>query len=140
MFWDSSAVVPTILRMRSSRELTSLLGSDARPGIWWATPVECQSALFRRHRERPFPADAVEQALGRLTALVEDAYVIAPTLVLRERAGRLLRAHPLRAADALQLAAAIAWSDDAPRGEPFVCLDDRLRDAAHREGFAVLPE
>ena len=88
MFWDSSAVVPTILRMPSSRELTSLLGSDARPGIWWATPVECQSALFRRHRDRPLPADAVAQALGRLAALVEDAYVIAPTLVLRERAGR----------------------------------------------------
>jgi predicted nucleic acid-binding protein len=139
MFWDSSAIVPTLLVMARSRELAVLLGSDRRPAIWWGAPVECESALFRRHRERPLPVDSVERALSRLTALVEDAYVIAPTLVLRERAGRLLRAHPLRAGDALQLAAALAWSDDAPRGERFVCLDERLRDVAHREGFAILP-
>jgi len=60
--------------------------------------------VFRRHRrERPLPADAVEQALGRLAALVEDAYLIAPTLVLRERRADCCAAHPLRAADALQL-------------------------------------
>jgi hypothetical protein len=25
----------------------TLLASDARPAIWWSTPVECESALFR---------------------------------------------------------------------------------------------
>ncbi len=139
MFWDSSAVVPTLLATARSAELARLLGSDARAAIWWGTPLECESALFRRHRERPLPADAVERALSRLAGLVEDLYVIAPTLVLRERAGRLLRRHPLRAGDALQLAAALAWSDDMPRGETFVCLDERLREAAHGEGFAIRP-
>lgn len=122
-----------------SREVARLLGSDPRPAIWWATPVECQSALFRRHRKRPLPSDSVEGALRRLTALIEDAYIIIPTLALRERAGRLLRGHPLRAGDALQLAAALAWTENTPGGEPFVCLDDRLRDAATREGFTTLP-
>lgn len=65
--------------------------------------------------------------------------IVAPTAPLRDRAGRLLAAHPLRTADALQLAAALAWCDDVPRGESFVCLDERLREAARREGFAVLP-
>ena len=65
--------------------------------------------------------------------------MIAPTVALRERAGRLLRRHPLRAADALQLAAALAWTEHAPGGERFVCLDDRLRVAATREGFAISP-
>ena len=139
MFWDSSAIVPTLLVMARSHELAMLLGSDPRPAIWWSTPVECESALFRRDRERPLPLDSVERALGRLAGLVEDAYVIAPTLALRERAGRLLRGHPLWAGDALQLAAALAWTEDAPRGEAFVCLDRRLRDAASREGFAILP-
>ena len=139
MFWDSSAIVPVLLVTARSRELAGLLGSDSRPAIWWATPVECQSALFRRHRERPIPPDSIEAALGRLGALIEDAYVITPTLALRERAGRLLRSHPLRAGDALQLAAALAWAEDTPGGEPYVCLDDRQRDAATREGFATLP-
>ena len=139
MFWDSSAIVPSLLVMARSPELAVLLGSDRRPAIWWSTPVECQSALFRRDRERPLPVDSVERALGRLADLVEDAHVIAPTLALRERAGRLVRAHPLRAGDALQLAAALAWAEDAPQGERFVCLDSRLRDAARREGFSILP-
>jgi len=139
MFWDSSAVVPVLLAMARSPLLVSLLGSDSQPAVWWGTPVECQSAIFRRHRETSLPPRSLERALERLAGLVEDASVIAPTLALRERAGRLLRAHPLRAADALQLAAALAWSEDAPRGETFVCLDVRLRGAAGREGFAILP-
>ncbi len=82
----------------------------------------------------------VEQGLQRLAGLIEDAHVIAPTLRLRDRAGRLVAAHPLRAGDALQLAAALMWCDDAPSAAtPFVCLDQRLRDAARREGFAILP-
>ena len=87
----------------------------------------------------PCPVSQSSARLGRLAALVEDAYVIAPTLALRERAGRLLRGYPLRAGDALQLSAALAWTENAPRGEAFVCLDTRLRDAASREGFAILP-
>ena len=77
--------------------------------------------------------------MRRLGELIEDADVVDPTLRLRERAGRVLRAHPLRAVDALQLAAALVWCDDAPSEETFVCLDDRLRDAARREGFMIQP-
>jgi len=139
MFWDSSAIVPILLVTAESDRLATLLGSDARPAIWWGTPLECESALFRRHRERSLPRDSVDRALDRLAALLEDVHVIAPTLPLRERAGRLLRGHPLRAADALQLSAALAWAEEAPRGETFVCLDRRLRDAASREGFPIRP-
>jgi len=85
------------------------------------------------------PASGLEQAVRRLAEMIEDADVIEPTLRLRERAGRVLRAHPLRAADALQLAAALVWCDDASSGETFVSLDDRLRGAARREGFTIQP-
>ncbi|HEY3099505.1 MAG TPA: type II toxin-antitoxin system VapC family toxin [Methylomirabilota bacterium] len=139
MFWDSSAIVPTLLVTADSTRLVALLGSDARPAIWWSTPVECESALFRRHRERSLPRESVDGALDRLAALLEDVHVVAPTLALRERAGRLLRGHPLRAGDALQLSAALAWTEDAPRAERFVCLDSRLREAASREGFVIRP-
>jgi len=104
------------------------------------SPVECQSALYRQHREDRIPLNLLNEALVRLRGLVEDADFIAPTIGLRERAGRLVASHPLRAADALQLAAALVWCDEAPQGAAFVCLDDRLREAARREGFAVLPE
>jgi predicted nucleic acid-binding protein len=116
-----------------------MLRSDVEPSIWWGSPVECQSALHRRHREGELPPPLQEQALRRLAGLVEDVDVIAPTSRLRERAGRLLGVHPLRAADALQLAAALVWCEDAPSDETFVSLDQRLRSAARREGFTISP-
>ncbi|MBI4635003.1 MAG: type II toxin-antitoxin system VapC family toxin [Candidatus Rokubacteria bacterium] len=139
MFWDSSALVPTLLSAPQSDILVTALRADATRALWWGSPLECQSALYRRHREVRLPARSLEQALHRLAGLVEDADVVAPTLRLRERAGRLLAAHPLRAGDALQLAAALVWCEDTPVGETFVCVDERLRDAASREGFALLP-
>jgi predicted nucleic acid-binding protein len=140
MFWDSSAVVPVLIAEARSSGMSALLRSDRAPAIWWACPVECQSALHRRRREKVLSPAALAEALRRLARFVEDVDVVAPTDRLRERAGRTLAAHSLRAADALQLAAALVWSDDAAAGEALVSLDDDLREAARREGFAVLPE
>jgi len=61
--------------------------------------------------------------------------VMTPQL---QQAIRLLRLHPLRAADAQQLAAALVLSDFEPRTLPFVTLDGQLAAAARREGFEVL--
>jgi uncharacterized protein len=139
MFWDSSALVPLLLPEESSEGLTRLLADDPEPVIWWATPLECQSALQRRHRENPLPGDQLSAAIERLRQLVQHADTIAPTDELRRRAARLLSFHPLRAADALQLAAALVWCEEQPHGESFVTLDERLREAASKEGFTPRP-
>jgi hypothetical protein len=139
MFWDSSAVVPTLLPEPRSAAIISLLRSDQEVTLWWASPVECQSALYRQHRARSLPLVRLNEALRRLEELGEDADVVTPTTRVRERAGRVLAAHALRAGDALQLAAALVWCDESPQGDTFVCLDQRLRDAARREGFIVAP-
>ncbi len=139
MFWDSSALVPVLTAEARSSDMVALLRSDRAPAIWWGCPVECQSALHRRGREGLLSPGALAEALARLGLLAEDVDVVAPTTQLRGRAGRVLAAHPLRAADSLQLAAALVWSDETPSGEAFVCLDERLREAARREGFEVLP-
>ena len=118
----------------------SVLRTDPHVVLWWVSPVECQSALYRAHRAGTLPSTPLRGALTRLGELVQDFDLVAPTLKLRERAGRLVGAHPLRAADALQLAAALALCDEAPQGVGFVCLDERLRTAARAEGFTVLPE
>lgn len=138
MFWDSSALVPLLLSEARSAELSALLRRDAAPTIWWGSPLECQSALHRRRREGSLAAPALTESLARLGHMAEDMDIVAPTNTVRDAAGRALAAHPLRAADALQLAAALVWAGSST-GEAFVCLDDRLRDAARREGFDVLP-
>ena len=139
MFWDSSALVPLLLPEARSDALTSLLIADKEVVIWWATPLEVQSAIYRRHRTAPLPSPAMRQATDRLRAFVEHSDTVAPTDELRHRAGRLVAVHPLRAADALQLAAALIWCEDQPQSETFVSLDERLRSAATNEGFAVVP-
>lgn len=139
MFWDSSALVPLLVAEPRSTALTALLAADAEPTIWWATPLECQSALRRRHRESPWPADQLAASTERLRLLVQHADTVAPTDELRRRAGRLLAVHPLRAADALQLAAALIWCEEQPHGEGFVSLDARLAEAASAEGFTLHP-
>ena len=139
MFWDSSALVPLLLAEARSAPLTALLADDKEMTMWWATPLECQSALYRRHREAPLPADAMTAATERLRAIVEHADTVSPTDEVRRRAARLVSVHPLRAADALQLGAALIWCEEQPHGEAFVSLDARLRDAALREGFDIRP-
>jgi hypothetical protein len=140
MFWDTSAIIPVLLPEPRSALLTEALATDREVTVWWGTPVECPSAIYRRHRESPVPAPLLTEALSRLRALVEDADTVSPTDEVRRRAGRLVAAHPLRAADALQLGAALVWCEEQSHGEVFVCLDDRLREAARREGFSLAPE
>jgi len=57
---------------------------------------------------------------------------------VRNRAIRLLRLHPLRAAAALQLAAALTAAAEDPERLDLVSSDDRLSAAAQREGCRVL--
>ena len=139
MFWDSSAVIPLVLSEARSKELTAYLSADAEPVVWWLTPVECHSAFQRRSREKPIARNATQAALGRLDAFCEDVDQISATDPVRRRAIRLLTTHALRAGDSLQLAAALVWCEENPQGERFMCLDDRLREAARAEGFDVRP-
>jgi predicted nucleic acid-binding protein len=76
----------------------------------------------------------------RATRRARDLYAEDPqVLAWVARAKRLLAVHALRAADALQIGAALAAAYDDPVGWEFVCLDERLAEAARREGFAVVP-
>jgi predicted nucleic acid-binding protein len=114
------------------------LAADDRIYAWWATEVECVSAVARAERNTALTPEAAADALRRLDRLVANWDEIGPTVTIRAMARRLLRVHPLRAADALQLAAAIAAAEGRPRSLGFVTLDRRLGDAAQREGFPVL--
>ncbi len=96
MFWDSSAVVPLLVAEVSSSAAAAILLEDKEMTMWWATPLECQSALHRRHRDSPLPADVTSAAAERLRAIVEHADTVAPTDEVRRRAGRLVSVHPLR--------------------------------------------
>ena len=138
-FWDSSALIPLFVREEHSPLVEALVGDDPEMMVWWAGPVECASAVHRLRREGVFAAAAAAEVLATLSAALDAANVVQPGDALRAKALRLLGVHPLRAADALQLAAAQLWAREMPAGRDFVCLDERLRSAAILEGFRVLP-
>ena len=136
-FWDSSAIVPLCVEETATDRALALVNEDPEVAIWWATPVECASALARLEREAALtPADAAD-AFRRLDLLARSWFAIEPHDELREVARRLLRMHPLRAADALQLAAAYLAAERRPPTLEVVTLDERLRHAALKEGFRV---
>jgi predicted nucleic acid-binding protein len=94
----------------------------------------------RTLREGVLDDRTAEQALGVLKHLAGAWTEVLPGEKLRGIAGRILMTHPLRAADALQLAAAVIWADGDESSCTLVCLDARLRSAARTEGFTVLPK
>jgi len=136
-FWDSSAVLPLIVREPETPTARRALEEDSEMAAWWSTPVECWSALARLRREEVITIRGETSAHHVLDALRASWLEILPSEPVRETAKRLLRGHGLRAADALQLGAAIVWAGEKGHRE-LVTLDERLAVAAELEGFRVL--
>ena len=137
-FWDASAVVPLVALEKETRHCRRLLAEDADIVVWFLTPVEVVSALTRRLREKSLKSIEFTKAKEQLADLERAWSEVISVERVRERARRLLETHPLRAADSLQLAAALLTSEETPEGFPFVTLDRRLSDAAEKEGFDVI--
>jgi predicted nucleic acid-binding protein len=136
-FWDSSAILPLLVGEATTDAIRALAKEDATMLVWWATEVECVSAIARLERQEDMSTDATTAALERLDAFAEGWSEVQPVEATRRTARRLLRVHNLRAVDALQLAAAIVAAEGQPASLEVVTLDDRLTAAARREGFVV---
>lgn len=137
-FWDASALVPILYSEATTTAMLDEYRRDPEMIVWWGTDIECVSAVAREERRGLLRADVVATALARLDSLAAAWQEVAPVAPVRRVAVRLLRVHPLRAADSLQLAAAITASENDPSSLPFVTLDERLAEAAAREGFSVV--
>jgi predicted nucleic acid-binding protein len=137
-FWDASAIVllcclqPQTQAARQARRLFPQLVT------WWATSVECNSALRRLERFQELTARETQQAFQELDRLRLRWTEVAPLEEVRSLAERLLGSYPLRAADSLQLAAALTWCNRHPRGKTFVSGDEKLLEAAEKEGFNIV--
>ncbi len=138
-FWDTSAIIPLCIEEQETRSIQDIAKKDAMIVVWWGSIVECYSAFGRLRRVGILTPQEEIQVLAVLSQLKGVWTEIEPSDEIRDITRRLFQNYPLRAADSLQLAAAIVWAEKTPRGHEFVCLDSRLRDAAQREGFIILP-
>jgi hypothetical protein len=137
-FWDASALVPLVTKDHDSASLEKLYGDGSGIWVWWVTPVEIASSIARRERGSEMSAQTATQAYTTLARMGATWHEILPGEPLRESAKRLLRLHPLRAADSLQLASALALAESELERLEFVCCDTRLADAAARQGLTVI--
>jgi predicted nucleic acid-binding protein len=136
-FWDSSALVPLLVAEASSDLRRKQYDADPWAVVWFGTLAEIESSLVRRQRDGQLPADVEHAARKRLHEMTKQWTEVTPTTEVRARAIRLLRIHPLRAADAFQLAAALIFCREQPQHLPFLTADQRLRTAAALEGFPM---
>ena len=137
-YWDASALVPLCVQ-EAQTDVLRALAAESVLVTWAGSMVEIASAIERRTRDGSLPRAGRETALATLRELGTTWLEITAMGPVRDRAPRLLATHPLRAADALQLGAALLAVSDRPLSHEFVCIDARLRDAASREGFTVVP-
>ena len=138
-FWDSSAVVPLLIEQEPSSRAAAWVARDDAMVVWTLTPVEVVSALRRLVRDQTLDEAIARSAEVRMEEIVRTCHVIIDVEPVKSLATRLLRLHALRAADALQLGAALHWTEGHPQGRTLHTLGSRLALAAQREGFVVPP-
>jgi len=137
-YWDSSALVPLLFPEGVSARAREIHRDDPAIVTWWGTAIECVSALARRERDGSLSPTAFGVAIGRVRTAATSWTSIVPSDELREQSIRLLRLHRLRAADAVQLGAAIIAAEFQPGTLDFVTFDQNQKTAADKEGFRVV--
>ena len=138
-FWDSSAIVPLVVEQPGSSLADAWLQEDARVVVWTLTETEVVSALRRLVRDGALAEHLAADAELLAVDLLRCTDQVMDIELVKVQARRVLRLHALRAADALQLAAALAWADGRPESLIVHTFDQRLAVAAQREGFTVIP-
>ena len=133
-FWDSSSLVPLCVRQQAT-PVARALSKQYDIFVWCAAPVEVGGAFTRLLRMGQLTAAGLVQAQIALEGLRGKWREVLPSDSLRDEAERLIDRFPLRAADALQLAAALSWCIGRPKGRVFISGDRQLLDAARELGF-----
>jgi predicted nucleic acid-binding protein len=135
-FWDSSALLPLCVEQKQTGKSTALFAIYGI-AVWWSTPVEIFSGLTRLMRMGQIGPHELRS--GKRVALTIAATWVAtqPSARIAADACSLLEVHPLSAADALQLAAALEWCEGKPNGNVFLTFDRRLAAVAASAGFRL---
>lgn len=137
-YWDASAIVPLVVSEPATAKVREWLAQDPAIVTWAWTRVELASAVERRSRQGTLSREQRRSCLDAFIRMVDLWDEVEDLAAVRSRAMALLSRHPLRAAEAAQLGAALLAAEADPSSMTFVCLDEPLALAAEREGFRVL--
>ena len=136
-FWDTSAIVPTLVFQNSSKSANTLLRKHKKLVLAWITRIEIYSAPSRLARQGVLNNKNYTIAVERFNWIEKNRIEVFPSETLRALSIDLLQQYELRAADAMQLASALIWCNEKPNNKPFITFDEQLALAASKAGFAV---
>ena len=140
-FLDSSALFKRYLEEDGTERVLEIMRQNNELIVSRLTMVEVFSAGARLARA----GDISQELLSDLFSAVENDFREEFTVVelggaAMVRSMDLVRAHGLRAADAIQLACAVMVAGESSTSSEFtfVCSDNELNSAAEKEGMTVL--
>jgi predicted nucleic acid-binding protein len=137
LFLDASSLVKLYIDEEGSEGLRSLVADSDAVVVSRISRLELLSSFARRRREGSLDDDRHRAARQAFDA---DRQAFGTVDVDIDAAEALVDRHPLRALDALQLAALKAVAGKIPVQDLcFGCHDLRLAQAARAEGFDVRP-
>ena len=137
-FWDSSAIVPLVVREVSSAACRHEQRVQPVFVVSRLAGAEIWHALARKRREGTLSAGDLRVSERALVTLASRWHVVECTEDVENEVFAVLERHPLRAADAWQLASARVFVDGMTRGRFFVTRDELLATAARADGFTVI--
>lgn len=129
-FLDSSAFAKRYIEEPGSDDVEAACLAASDLGLCVICVPEILSALNRRLRERTLRRGDYELLKGRLLEDVGDAAIVDLTPAVVRETVAMLESSPLRAADAMHVAAAVAWGADW-----FLSADRRQLTAARKAGL-----
>lgn len=103
------------------------------------THVECRAAFARLRRNNQITKRQEDAVIHQFDRRWNDLVVADIVESLVSHASDIVRAHNLRAADAIHLASALALRHETDVEALFACWDRRLWEAAKTVGFSLIP-
>ena len=137
LFLDASALAKRYVE-EAGTELVVATMAGQPIAISRLSVTEVVSAICRRCREGDLRVEQREAALRQLDSERPAFHVVEFTEEIVARAGALLRRHPLRASDSVQLASCLLLADELGTPARLMAFDERLLSAALTEGVECL--
>jgi predicted nucleic acid-binding protein len=135
---DTSALMRSYLARVGAQDMDNQQAAATQIAVARITRAEVVSALQAGVRNHEITNAQAAQALADHDSR-QDLITLPIRQVTVDLAVDLLIRHPLKAYDAIQLAAAMEWKDHLAAEVTFATFDERLSAAAEVEGFTVWP-
>jgi predicted nucleic acid-binding protein len=140
LYLDTSALVKKYFQEEYTDELLSLWQQAEEIITSSVAYAEAMASFYRKKREVDLQEEMIQMILSAFRLDWKGFFRVEVTDELNGVIDRLLGIHPLRGFDAIHLASAVLVYEKLPEDFLFACYDQRLAQAAGKEGLEVFPQ